>query len=703
MGRGRYGDTTLTLSDAPPPKNAGAANVSKIKSAARSSGGISKRSKDPTKKAVQLLLQQTKNQKTAPTPTTTTPRPQAEAKWRKYFPRGREKKVAAKNVASNERVLSRRRRPDPSPRKRPSASPTSHETPSTSDGDRAKPQAYEAPREKKKVIPVLNIANPSADDTNGVNRMKFFAHHPKRCDDPQNADLMGLSPFAYTASLIEGHCAASVCAVCGNGDALSFSCNRCMLSFHTPCIYPHLKPNDPTPKHCRACASSPGEYDIAKPRVLGLRRLTEDALNGNSIDFVLHPSLQTVFAKRYQSDWLRCSKCHKFRMVPSSCLSECVQTPFECSSAFWTGEPISCASPETSEHKVTSKAVNALVNARSRRRVRLFYSGFGDKHRELFGFDAMDKAAVASEHSTPYRKNTLRPNTHPIANPPPLKPRARPPHRNPRPPPKVPPPTSQDHKTGPSPVTQAPYAQDNKEELHALPGAAPPARLFARGPGAAPTQQQPRQAPVDPMEKELAEERILSRIGEMQNLGPLEDILVDLAMTGNREMMRLYKAFWHCPSRFNRQAIRLATFFFQRQNKPRAPVVQRPKPTRPQSLPPTTPGIQKAPSLRERRLTTLERNQLHERFREIRLQQIAECVRLGQAMYKEMHSSNRDDVPKTHRSHAMAKRMMEDEHNKQIQKLVQAAHAHTSPSSPQPERSQPGLHNNNSREGARLL
>ena len=701
MGRGRYSDATLTLSDAPPPKSSngtsgsgsgsgGSSNVAKIKSTSRNSGGIAKRSKDPSKKAVQLLLQQTKG---------STRRQIDAAKWRKCFPHAREKKVGAKNATSNERV-SRKRRPDPPPRKRQSEISTGREMPSTSARGRAETKSPKPTRlrDKKRLsLPVLNIADPVTNDCNAVNRMKFFSHKPKKCDDSNNTNLMAMSPFAYTASLIEGHSSASVCAVCGNGDDLSFSCTRCPLSFHKSCIYPHLQTNDPTPNHCRACSSSfttSADQDIAKPRVLGLRRLTEEACNGNPIDFVLHPSLQIAFAKRYQSDWLRCSKCQKLRMVPMSCLSECVQTPFECSSAFWTSEQISCASPQPTQHKATNKAVNALVKARSRRRARLFYSGFGDKHRELFGYEPLDIVAVKNEDKFPYRKNPLRSIHRQIVKPP--RPRAIHSHSNPQDRLCIQPPPLPERKNGTSPPTRVPVVHPNRDALRPLAANTSGQRITSRPPVVCPTQ--PRESSSETVDKEQAEELILSRIGELQNLGPLEDILVDLAMTGNREMMRLYKAFWHCPSRFNRQAIRLATFFFQRQNKARATAPQRPKPpNRPQSLPAPTSSIQKPPTVREHRLPAPERDQLHERFRGIRLRQIAEFVRLGQAMYKEMQNTNLDDVPKTHRSHAMAKRMMEDQHNKQIQKLVQAAHSHAT-SSPQAQQSQPNRQNTQARE-----
>lgn len=258
-------------------------------------------------------------------------------------------------------------------------------------------------------ISLLNISEICKDDHAALDRQMFFAYRARRFDFPRDSHLKNFSPFASAADEMEGISSKDVCAVCGSGE-VEFCCLRCPLGFHLKCLYPSLKANDPRPLFCRACASVKGDDKTPcyrpqvapRPlpaRVMGFYRLAADSAQGNPMDFVLHPSIHKFYVDRYESDWLRCYRCKRIRFVNQRTLSEVVKVPFECSDAFWVlpEEQKSCSAVLSSKERSLADAAEKLVKLRSKRRVRLFYSGFGEKNRALFGYHSMQEIIVLDD------------------------------------------------------------------------------------------------------------------------------------------------------------------------------------------------------------------------------------------------------------------------------------------------------------------
>lgn len=245
-------------------------------------------------------------------------------------------------------------------------------------------------------IAVLNISKASDEDGAAQNRLKFFLHRPRGFDPSVELDVESHSPFA--SSIVQaGYEKSQVCSVCGGSNDLSFVCEKCGLAFHANCAITSIRAFNPQSPRCRGCESSKENTDYRKQRgspssiTDALKRLIFDSKSGNPIAFVLHPSLVDRFVRKYKSDFLKCSQCAKFRNVLTGVVSECLSLPFHCTNAFWwkEGNGFECIEPVPQEDKTAIEIAVKKRALRSRRRVGLFYSGFGEKNRELFGFPAL--------------------------------------------------------------------------------------------------------------------------------------------------------------------------------------------------------------------------------------------------------------------------------------------------------------------------
>lgn len=284
--------------------------------------------------------------------------------------------------------------PDP-PRSRPvPPSPTGPPQPSAPSS-----QLVPARVQKKKKTHFINISRPIEDEI-CYDRLKYFLVRPKV--NPHRTlpieKLAAFSPFAHAASLIDGCTPDAVCAVCGSGESISFRCRKCRLSFHARCLNPPMKHNDESVTHCGACRPTPksesimvGARDSDRSRATmtwKIRELASDAAKGNPTDLVLHPTLYKTFVKGHKMDWLRCRKCKRLREITEGVLTECTGIPFECENAYWeeNEEDRVCAEPTKEEEVKSLGELEVRISERSRRRVCLFYSGFGEVNRELFGY-----------------------------------------------------------------------------------------------------------------------------------------------------------------------------------------------------------------------------------------------------------------------------------------------------------------------------
>lgn len=257
-------------------------------------------------------------------------------------------------------------------------------------------------------IPLLNLADVSKDDCAVSDRQMFFEYRARRFDFPRDSHLKHFSPFASAAAAMDEVSSKDVCAVCGSG-SIEFSCRRCPLAFHLECLYPLQKSGDPKPLFCKACKSVKGDdetpsYKQQGPlkslpaRVMGFYRLAADSSQGNPVDFVLHPSIHKMFVDQYKSDWLRCHRCKRIRYVNMRTLSEVVRVPFECADAFWAREEERSCTAELSVNEVSlGVQIERFIKLRSKRRVRMFYSGFSEKNRGLFGFHSLNEVVVLDE------------------------------------------------------------------------------------------------------------------------------------------------------------------------------------------------------------------------------------------------------------------------------------------------------------------
>lgn len=524
-----------------------------------------------------------------------------------------------------------------------------------------------------KSLSIVNIDPPAKKDTHGTNRLDFFLHQPSAY--VAGKKLSQHAPFSYAASIMPGFKASSVCAVCGNGDKLGFKCKRCKLAFHNICI---TKPDGETSGLCQACAPTP---DTIKGDDGILKDVIRKTSCGNPMDLVLHPTLHAMFTRQYCADWLRCVKCRLISPVHPGVLSECVKIPFECKHAFWKpAHERECNGnnndgkkkrKENPVMKAAAEHINKQIKTRPRRRNSLFEAGFGEKNRELFASSNKkinDENNVKGDNVTGDGMHINAKKRRPSSLPLPMLPRPVPRrHFNIHNRPSVPSlprrPSSSTAPPNPRLGIPTPGLPD-RPRLRPLPRVRSTPPISLSGPVHAPPNNHNNNNNANVFDKEVAKERILSRIATLRQLGNLEDILVDLVILEDRQLFAFYKAFWSCddPDRFNRQLIRYAHSFAPKARAP-STAVRVPNTSAPSPVP--NPNISTIRT-NGRQLSATERMLLHDCFRKIRLRQMGESISMERSMLLEMWKARSQDIPAIHQRHTAAKKRKVDADSRQM-------------------------------------
>lgn len=483
------------------------------------------------------------------------------------------------------------------------------------------------PRSRSANPALINLSSPAPNDEDGARRLRFFKHRPRPHSDlPADAPAEVLSPFAHLATTM-GFGSDSMCAVCGDGEALSYCCLNCGLAFHTACVEGH-------DGLCGACAapvpklqsqSEKNDWNPQeKPHVQGLRALAESTAAGNPTDLVLHPGVLsggTGGAPRYEADWLRCVECGVLRVVTPGVLAECVRAPFRCSSAFWLPDP-KCDAEQPDPSAV--EALLTQIAHRPARRRRLFQK-MGERHAARFGVSA---PVTAPAH----------PHAHAHA---PLPYKARAPSM-----PELPGMNSMNGMPGlPGWNTGRMAERSPSSDIEMLPISSASPSFSIGAPAPIET------SPDGNFDKELARSRILGRIGQLHGLGPLEDTLIDLAISNHPRLLELYRSLWNNPELFNRQVIRLARACDQARSR--------------------GGGGGGLPGMSSRMLERHEQAEVFEGFRTLRVRQIGESIRLKQEMMRGARACRVEDLPKQYGRHSQAEQSLLEDHNAQLREFWQ--------------------------------